>query len=203
MKKFQYNEECIEVKSLNYLRILPLVTFLIGISLSCSKNLSRNEASQLVEKYLQSQDETTAIEFGNDVFLWDFEERRIQRLAKAGLMHISSNYSRHKIQFTDEGKKYFASEAREVRIGVSKKFEVEVKLAEKRLVEVTGMTEAPFFPEKKAFNIEYKWKYGNFTPFGENEAFSNERIWSEEVRDKIFDGKAMIRLYDDGWRIAK
>jgi hypothetical protein len=189
-----------------------LVTALTSIVLisGCSKDLSRNEAKEIIINYFKYPiSATKELDLGSKIMANRMSTKWLATLEREGLI----NYTYHNrlatdhvvsVLLTDKGKEYVVGDiGTRGWLSTGPKY-VKVKFAEKQFVEISGIRTPG---DKKEAAVEYTWKYGNLTPFSKDwkdESLSSVRTGSGSYdENKTHKDQVYMALYDDGWRIRK
>jgi hypothetical protein len=187
--------------------LIIVLTSIILIS-GCSKDLSRDKAKDLsrdkakkmiISHFKSTTLITTELDVGSKIMANQMSPKWLESLKREGLI----DYTYHQpyvlnhvvsVSLTDKGKKYVVGDTGTRGWPNAGQKYVNVKLAEREFVEITGIR-AP--GDKKEAVVEYNWKYANLSPFSKG--------WKGADYDekKTHMGEAYFVLYDDGWRITE
>ena len=160
-----------------------MVVILAGV-VGCGKQLTREKAAEMIIK-----------EYGFPIPITEslslYRPKEVQAFESSGLVKATKGGA----TLTDKGRKYFVNE--DSTFGI-----VRFKVCEQVFLEVTGMKK-----DKTSAQIEYTWKYDNFTEVSKvNESSYKSQNWFPDyIRFKgPQKGRTVyFSLYDDGWRIEK
>lgn len=195
-----------------YLNFIKSKYFLITILLlqfflcSCSRNLSRKEAGNLIIKYCgYPKPITYEVRIGSKLpfekekakyydLLKDLGLINIVHLGKVNIYwgpYVIGSYDAVNITLTDLGEKFVTKEYFDYVKGKV----VELKYAEKQFDEVTGIA----MVDKSHAKVKYRWKIAIINPSG------GEGYWHSEeyFKENSGEGTAYFELYDDGWRVIE
>jgi hypothetical protein len=185
-------------------RVFFLTTILASIisMLGCSNDLSRDKAREIIIKSLNYPiPATEPLDIGSKISADQMKLTWLESLKNEGLISYTyhgQNFMKFhvvSVSLTDKGMKYvlggiYLPDFPAWSPGLKY---VNVKIAEKQFVEVTGIR---LSGNKNEAVVEYTWKYANFTPFakGDLAGYDKNKTYKEAVN---------MQLYDDGWRIIK
>jgi hypothetical protein len=190
-----------------------LITALASIVLisGCSKDLSRDKAREIIINHFKYPIPVTKqLGIGSKIQAIQMSHEWLESLKHEGLIEYTPHNHPQalsrvvSVSLTDKGKKYVVGD-----VGIrewpntGQKY-VNVKLAEKHFIEITGINTSG---DKKEAFVEYTWKYTNLSPFSKGwkddslfGAFAGSVGYDEK---KNHEEKVHLVLYDDGWRIGK
>lgn len=186
-----------------------LVAWLSVVGLmACSSDLSRAEAKELIAAHYKYPMHVSAeLEVGENIRVVN-KTKWLESLQREGLI----NY-RHirwfgvtqmvSVSLTQKGMKYVVGDGQPRRNPNNGLSFFEVKLGERLLVDVTGIVRAK--GENQAL-VEYLWAFDGATPFAKD--FAGDEVYIDPMSPMANVGKpqmarAMIVLYDDGWRVSE
>ena len=156
-------------------RIRATAAIILALSSGCSKNFSREEASQLLEVHLRTAyppGQTLSVPF--------------KSLEAAGLMALSIRGFGLETSTTAEGKKYFSEiesdSSQVIRLAL-------VEPLRRQLVEVTGISTGVDRRE-----VEYTWRYDTPALLRSLPGVPSELTHTQR-------GRVTFILYDSGWKI--
>jgi hypothetical protein len=190
---------------INSRKFLITVLFLQFFLCSCSRNLSRKEAANLIIKYAEYPKPITyELRIGSKLPFEKKEAKYYNLFKDLGLINIDylgkldkyfgpyylGKYEAVNITLTELGKKFVMEEDFNIFLGKS----VKLKYAEKEFDEVTGIAMGEGFAE-----VKYRWKITIINPSGGKGYFRSEEYFYKNSGE----GTAYFRLYDDGWRVIE
>lgn len=185
---------------------------------SCSKKLDREKAAELIRsKHSLPSVVSDEISVGTVNFMLNFggaNTTTYKELERAGMITFKSlgkkrdmffQYVSYKVTLLPEAEQYVTGS----RTGEKGTQYRTVRVGDWDLVEVTGIKETE--PDQKA-QVEYTWRYGNITPFGQALSKGNLALNKKDDMNRsrpIYDdgqiqtATASMERYDDGWRITE
>lgn len=188
------------------------------ILISCSKNLNRDIAADLIrKKYKLPAAVTEEIQIGTVNLMRNFggaNTTTYEALANAGIITFKFvgkrsdaffKYSTYEIELLPKGEQFVKGS----RVGERGEVLKSMFVGEWDLAEVTGINET--VPEQKA-TVEYTWRYSNVTPVGIAIGEGNKALNRKDPIDKnrptydvheIIQSTELMVRYDDGWRLLE
>lgn len=181
-----------------------LLFFLLILATSCSNELSRSKAKDILISelgYPQNEPKRMIIKDGSvskyfTIKTWEkYKEAGLLTHGDYGSPQSSKGFSKvtlggdsygFKAELTSEGKKYYIDS--DSGDGVTQY--VNIKLADLEFVEITGIQSKP---EGNHAFVEYTIKRTNITPFGQ----------LEDLKEETIKKSANFEKFDDGWRLRK
>lgn len=195
------------------------ISLTVVLFIGCGSNhLTRGKAADIINQQFKLPEPiTTHIEVAPEVALDKEDSAMYQEFAKEGVIKYTflRKYEREsgsltfyfaheiaRIELTDEGKKYVDNSDDSGQSGAKKKSaEIPIRLCKRELDEVTGIA---FSKESNEADVEFTWKFTDFTPFGKH--YKQQGLFgvgSVDLSENTKPHKASVRmrLYDDGWRV--
>lgn len=181
----------------NRIKIILILFSILTLLVSCSSNLSRSKAKELILKANQFPIvETFQIDIGDGQQVNDVQLQLYQSLADQKLLtfNISSQgfsdrigkFYNLDVELTEKGEAYKVKED-SYNIGFGHRGPIYyMKAADAEFNEITGIQE-----KDNQATVSYNLKYTNVTPFGKGQ-YDN---------GKTEDQHAKFVKYDDGWRL--
>ena len=191
--------------------LLIIISFLVS---ACGRNLSRSKAAEIIS---QSKGLPESIFYrlpvakvkhglmdgGNNILLsdstWDGHLRAWSTLESMGVISLKrlgyvGIYDTVDISLTDKGRTIFTQDS---YISVDQKHFWKTEICKKVLVQVTGISKM----DNGTAIVEYTWKYDNIGPVAN--AVLNISVLRGTNLDEVHKDKALMRKYDNGWRIVR
>lgn len=181
-----------------------VVLMVMSAGLGCSQKLTRETAAERIVEHFGYPIEVVSTNYelvtGREIQAILMDIKKLELLGRAGVIDYTYNerwMGDHlvTVSLTDRGAELVRGDPK--RRGYPWTGEVvRVKLGEEVFLEVTGVA---VDPGARTARVEYSWRYGNLTPFGEygvetdSETLDPSQVHTESV---------VMRLYDDGWRVA-
>jgi len=188
-----------------------LLVLLLSIVAACGNGgLSRQEAKVLIQDHFEKNPATARFPIGelagsrgNDIsvractniFAKSLPEYEYLAALQQGLIEFhplgqrQSGYIKVpvcRVDLTEKAKLYSLGKSENLAI---------VKLADKVVVEITGVIKLAGKSGRKASAVSYKWKHHKPTPFGE--IFLPDHLGGSQ------ESSITLVLYDDGWRLPE
>lgn len=157
-----------------------LVIFVVA----CSNNLKDLTRSHAKELLGQHEKFVSATEL-------PFDKNMIETGVSEGLWHKPKFFD---IELTEEGKRYFAENIDLLEFGGKL---VLLEPIKRQVIEITGITDGPKLLGEGIKEVQFIWE------FGEISAIVAKYLILNESGGGRYEGAALMRFYDDGWRVEE